>query len=367
MLALDLLNESVNYKNEEETVVGLGESYAPGMEGLLEMSNANLEDEMMLEMAILTATNKQARLLAEGKNEEAMTLSENLVKNTLNKVVELIKKMWARMKDFFKGIRTYFDKLLMNEKKFVEKYGDDIKKISSVKVSGHNLDLSKVPSLDKFWTGTVAPLVAGEKKALALFIADIQPEKATEEAAKESFEKAKSAIKSTSDFKKAMQNGSKKEFKTDLLEKAGVEAKKAEVTYSGSEIISVLGGLNNAINEIKEAENGINTTYNKALAEVKEIINAAEVANKKLSSYGSKAKALGNGVVSNVKAGLEFVNTVAGVKMSLLKMQASQAKQAAYKGIAELRKEDKKEDKGEKTPVSESFNSVEDLYKSLIL
>ena len=63
--------------------------------------------------------------------EEFEAVQEASVQSIVTKVKDALKKLWAKIKGFFKSIRKYFDYLFMSGKDFVKKYQTEIIKASA--------------------------------------------------------------------------------------------------------------------------------------------------------------------------------------------------------------------------------------------
>lgn len=339
MFALDILNENVN----PSTVQGLGESYEPGMVGLLEMEQDNMRDGFILESALLVASSRHAQLISEGASTQAENLSENMFKTAYNKIVELLKKMWARMKDFFKNVRLFFDKLAMKESKFVEKYEKEISQITKVKVSGYKFDFSKL-TVGGAWTN-IKKVIDTEKGRISEL--DGKDKAAIDKLKVTEGDKFKDALAG------AVVSGAKAGTLDKKIQQAfGMKEGKGEVEYNGTTLVKILKGLGEAKNVVNEEQEGVDDAYKAAIDEVEKLEDDNK--EKDGATFASK-------IASNVKLGADFINKVAGIKIALLKKECGQAKAAAYKGIAADRKSNTKK----MNSVSESFE-VGDILGSIL-
>lgn len=335
MNALELLTES-------SLTIGGGSSvnknYTPGIEGVMEMMSENQEDSFKLQTALMIAAHQRQVCLAEGVVDKAEMLTENVFKNVFDKVKDLFQKMWNRLKEFFNGVRTYFDKLFMNERKFAEKYKDQIKKISSVSIEGYDLKVDNI-TVQGAW-GKVVP------KAKAYF------DKVHKPLTVDTLKSVKKELPTAAEFKdeasKAVLGVTAADFKSEVLKVMGFQPKKTDVKYSGSEILNIISNSNTVINDIKKDEAEANKAYQEA---IKAVEDAKKTYNTLAGSAEGDAKSVASGqasalntVLDYYKTGLDLVNQIAGYRISAHKKNCKQAKAAAYKGIADGRKEAKKLD-----------------------
>lgn len=330
MNALELLTES-----SLNLSTGASANYEPGIEGVLEIMSENQQDSFKLQTALMMVAHQRQVCLAEGATENAEMLSENVFKNVFDKVKAVFQKMWDRMKEFFKGVRTYFDKMFMNERKFAEKYKTQIQAIKSVSIEGYDLKINDitaksawdkvVPKADAYYGKVHVPLTVEKLKSV------------------------KKELPTAAEFKdeasKAVVGAPASQFKAEILKIMGFQPKKTDVKYTGSEILAAIVNSNTVINTIKEDESATNKAYQDAIAKVEDakktyekLANGSDGDGKSVAS--GQASAL-NTVLDFYKTGLDLVNQIAGYRISAHKKNCKQAKTAAYKGIADGRKDEK--------------------------
>ena len=102
----------------------------------------------------------------EGRNngapEAAMesfnaTVMEGFLGSMKDKIVNMLKKMWAKVKAFFKSALQYFNALWMSGKKFAEKYEDEIKESAkeldgNLKIKMYVYKDDALPKIDDVFT-----------------------------------------------------------------------------------------------------------------------------------------------------------------------------------------------------------------------
>lgn len=146
----------------------VAENYSIENDGHLLAVQEAYEDlsDIMEEMADTNAAAVDAYV--EGRNngapEAAMesfnaTVMEGFLGNMKDKLVNTLKKMWAKVKAFFKSALQYFNALWMSGKKFAEKYEDEIKEAASeldgkLKIKMYKYDSSKLPDVANVFTKT---------------------------------------------------------------------------------------------------------------------------------------------------------------------------------------------------------------------
>ena len=361
MLGMDLLLESTKLKCSDDTELeGFGEEYSPDEEGMAEIEEKNLEESFALDSALLLTANTYAKLLREGKEEEAETLQENVVKNFFGKVKALILKMWNRIKDFFKSVKLYFQSLVQSGSKFAEQYEEEIKAISSVTIEGYNYKLDE--SVKAIWDEYV------KDSKLLEYIKNVEDSlnKLKSEDDNKAYIKGideKKVKEQTNGVQALIKSCEDKKYNRKFIQLTlGRTAKPVQVTYNGSQLYKILTSLNEKLNQVSKDQMDVDKCYKEALDIIKKI-------ETKLSSLGDDTKVSAvskniNAVGTIVKKILDAVNLAAGIKNSCLKDEVAQAKKAAYKGIAEARKSTKNT-KDKKKVVNASFD-VSELYKDLL-
>lgn len=311
---INMLTESLVHGTE--TVEASNCGITPDMAGILQINNESAEDSFLLESAMILAN---ARILSEGNEVEA--LQEGVVKNAFDRIKEIVKKMWAKIKEFFKGVRTFFDKIVMSSKSFAEKYETQIKAVKSVTIEGQDYKPENLKISNDIWKPASSYVTGSE-------LADYN------KTIKESEARDAMLSKITSD----------KNIKKFCLEKMNIKPAKTNVTFSGSELLSAMKEVNSSINTIKAEESEIDKLYSTALSEIEKAKKDAEGAKDNKEYNKNKARVAGIRA-SLIKDAMNQVNTATGLKIGAIKSMAGQAKTAAYKGIAQNKANAKKEDK----------------------
>ncbi|MEI2420746.1 hypothetical protein V6O07_10775, partial [Arthrospira platensis SPKY2] len=221
--------------------------------------------------------------------------------------------MLAKMKEFYKNLRLYFDKAFQKESKFAETYKDEIAKISNVEIDGQDIDPENIKLLS-LWN-----LIKNASDGI--------------KSADEDTTKLKNGV--TNSFAKV----DAKQFKQGLMTLAGFKPKTVRVSMNGSKIAQYLTNLNASINAVKADEDAVMKSYNNALSEVDKAAKEFEKTAKETKSDSEKkANEKGSKIATKkaelIKDCLGLLNTAAGVKAGCYKTLAKQAKMAAYKGIA---------------------------------
>lgn len=311
---LNMLTESLVHGTE--TVEASNYGITPDMAGIMQINNESAEDSFLLESAMIMAS---TRILCEGTDVEA--LQEGVVKNAFDRIKEIVKKMWAKIKEFFKGVRTFIDKMVMNSKKFAEKYEDQIKAVKTVTIEGQDYKPENLNITSDIWK-PASSYVTGSELSY------------TDKSIKEAEARDKMLSKITSD----------KNIKKFCLDKMNVKPAKTNVSFSGSDLLSAMKEVNNSTNTIKQEESDIDKLYSAALSEIEKA--KKDAGNSEENKEYNKGKARVAGIkASLIKDAMTQVNTAAGLKISVIKSMAGQAKTAAYKGIAQNKADAKKADK----------------------
>ena len=310
---LDLLNENTELF-VEATNIGI----EPSMVGIHEINKTMLEESMELESSMVYTATKL--LLNEGASEILLEENKNVFKNIFAKLKSIVMKMWAKMKEFFKNVKLFFQSLVQKGSKFAENYKDEINAISTVKIEGQKIDPSAIKIQTMFSTA--------ETKANA-----IKEDDKTQDVLDKISE---TLVKQPS-----------KSFRKGCAALLGYTPKPVEITYTGSQIMGILSKLNNLLNDVNKDSLEVDGAYKATISEINsEMSNTSDALEKEENEDKIKELKAKNKIASNkcsiLKSALGLVNTAAGLKISALKLQASQAQKAAYKGIAESRKSKKK-------------------------
>lgn len=338
-------------------VQGFGKQYKPDMEGIEEIRTENLKESFLLESAVLKASTQSTIYRSQGNLSEAVALQESVFTNIFDKIKALIIKMWNRIKDFFKSVKLFFDKLIMKESKFASTYKNEILKIASVEIEGYDVSPDAL-TVKACWDKAEA-LINTQKK----FVEDAKKVAvAAKNGADASSEvdKIKGKLKSTQDLKDTIANdtvnATADSFKKEVLNKLGLDAT-TTVKYTGSDIHTILSGLSKNLSKISDDEKEANSAYKDAVKSVDEIAKnlKADENNKDKTAAYTVVKSMGTTVAGQCKELLNFVNTVAGARTTAYKTEASQAKKAAYKGMTDAKKKN----------VNESFD-FDTFYNALI-
>lgn len=77
---------------------------------------------------------------AEQLRESYAPVMEGAIKDIYTKLVDMLKKLWAKLKGYFKNVVRFFDGLILSGKKFVKKYKKELERLS---LSGYEYKMYK--------------------------------------------------------------------------------------------------------------------------------------------------------------------------------------------------------------------------------
>jgi len=220
------------------------------------------------------------------------TVMEGFFSDAKTKIVNMLKKMWAKIKAFFKSALQYFNALWMSGKKFAEKYQSEIEDAAkeldgNLKIKMFKYNESALPAVDKVFT-EVNTIMRGKVKDGGLNYKIMN--------------KPEGGARNTSD--------SKKEAVKAVCAKFGAGAKDAEemvknirkAFHSGKEnpetivvtssmvdeMLKVLTG-DDLIDACKSAADDADSNFKEAIDEIeKEKEEADEAKNKQFSAYNQR-------------------------------------------------------------------------------
>ena len=195
----------------------------------------------------------ESAVLFEGASQE--TLVEGVVKDFFQKIIDTFKKLWDKLKAWFKKMYQTLEVFFLPGKKFVEKYGKELerKTTTGYTYKGYRWNKSEVKRVLE--DGTVKSVDVQVFSSIQDLVNAVELK---ETATAEDFTKAKEkVVKELSDNK--ADNIS--ELKTHLLESAqnGIEKEEIEnfEVYSVSEMIASVKDNKKLINQLKKSETRI--------------------------------------------------------------------------------------------------------------
>lgn len=255
----------------------------------------------------------------EGRNngtpEAAMesfnaTVMEGFLGNMKDKLVNILKKMWAKVKAFFKSALQYFNALWMSGKKFAEKYEDEIKDAAGeldgkLKIKMYKYDDSKLPDVKNVYSVT-CDIFAAELDDIVVGSDD--KARKSSEAKKKAIEKvaakfggsgAKTADQMLKNIRKAVHSGKENPESVtitssdvdemlkvltsdDLIDDCENAAKDADDNFKEK-----IDGLEQMRDDIKDDKNNSKDDVAIAKVSVSSFIAAKDVAMKIFSVYKS--------------------------------------------------------------------------------
>lgn len=231
ILAESVVADEFNVEMYAEEMTGeLSDMYEVIMESDAEFFN--LQEKMMkLEHCAIVTEN--AMLLEEGK--------ENFGK----KILEKMKNMWEKVKAFLRKVKEWFLNIVQNDKKFLAKHGDALKKAGSIdfEYGVGAITAGNVPALvsdmaNRVKSGVDNESNKGSVKDLAaqklLGVNESEMKKALEDAAKKGAGKVTGAqlFELISGFKKDKAELDKLERECDQFFKVVIAKIKSEATYT---------------------------------------------------------------------------------------------------------------------------------------
>ena len=128
------------------------ENDIPAVEGILPTMEASdqilyefAEDMYKINAALYVSDVIIEQSVTEGA-ENPETLMENVVTDFFKKLVEAFKKLWAKIKGWFKEVIKSLEVLFMNGEKFIKKYKKELedKKATGFKYKGFKYDVAKM-------------------------------------------------------------------------------------------------------------------------------------------------------------------------------------------------------------------------------
>lgn len=198
------LNENTNsFEHEDFNVEATQEGFDFENAGVQEVIGLTLRESNALNMAQLGSEVLCIKLMNENASEEAEAIQENVITSFFGKVKEIIKKMWARMKEVMNTVVIYFTKMA-NDKAFINRIENALKSysdFSGLEIEGYDFTLdaidpeacySKVISAINSKFNGIKPTAGKDAEATKANIKPAQEalEKATDEDAKDDYLKA---------------------------------------------------------------------------------------------------------------------------------------------------------------------------------
>lgn len=150
------LNESSSYVDEA--------ALEEAMQQLEEVDDVEVNDDLMeacvqaaianeqnLNMIMMSVANEEMNYFVE--NGVEMVYEEGKISAFFDKIKKFLKKAWEKIKSIFNKALEHIRSWISSDKKFVQKYGDEIKKYASdVKIEGYNVDGKKAADAKPYET-----------------------------------------------------------------------------------------------------------------------------------------------------------------------------------------------------------------------
>lgn len=257
----------------------------------------------------------ESAVLFEGASQE--TLVENVVKDFFQKIIDAFKKLWNKLKAWFKKVYQTLEVFFLPGKKFVEKYGKELerKTTTGYTYKGYRWDKSEVKNLIE---GSIVDSVKDVPVISSIQELSNQCGLA-ETATSEDFSKAKELLV------KALSNNKAdniSELKTVAMEGAQNGTEKEEIedfeVYSVSEMIASVKDNKKLINKLKKSETKIDKTLSN-------FIKGIENLRKELSTEDkTKYSSFINNCASYVRHQSSIVSALVEVAISIAKAQNSE-------------------------------------------
>lgn len=138
MIINSLLNE--NFTGPSITVDPIeSPRFTPNMTGMESILFESLEDNNQLETAVMLCEQVALTLNYQGQSERAENLSEGMVGDYFTKFIEMVKKLWAKIKGWFANIVKNIEVSSRDIVKMIEKYKKDLegKNYANYEYKGH--------------------------------------------------------------------------------------------------------------------------------------------------------------------------------------------------------------------------------------
>lgn len=153
MILSSLLNE--NFTGEAIDVEAIiSEHFTPNSTGIQSILLEAQGEEHRLEEAVMLVEQATLALNFKGNTERAEQLSESMASDYFTKFVNMLKKMWAKVKGWFVNIFKHFETATRDINKLIEKYRKELdsKDYSNYEYNGHKW----TQSADKVHEGIAA-------------------------------------------------------------------------------------------------------------------------------------------------------------------------------------------------------------------
>lgn len=273
------LDESGNFFNETEL--------EEAMQELEEVEDVEVNDDLMeacvqaaianeqnLNMVIMSVANEEMNYFVE--NGVEMVYEEGKISAFFGKIKSALKKAWEKIKSIFNKALDHIRSWISSDKKFVQKYGEEIKKYADkVKISGYKVDGKAAATATPYKTIQTATseyinnFAGGGDKKLGT---DFTSEK-------------------LAGMVRGRLTGANTASVDDVVSKLkgdfGVKEKSTDFTYPGEEVYNELAKGKSTQNVVKAGYNSAKAAIAGLQASVKQAETIAKNKNTEGGSYGT--------------------------------------------------------------------------------
>ncbi len=382
MILSTLLNESATYESHD--VVATEHGYAPSGAGAMQIVSESMTEMHNISKAMNAVDYKSIALLAESNVEEMQNLQEAAMTGVFGKIMAAIKKMWAKVKEFFSNVQLHLSKV-MKDDKFLTKYKAELQKASTLdfeyegfdyKLDAINLDTisstfhasfnSHVSSKAKVKLDSPESVVAslhnmGTEGAKAAKT-DVLEKRG--ELTKEVFDEVRKAVVGG--------DGEQGEYKTQVLNKLRGGEEKKKISVSVSDIVATIEGKDKSLAAIKKSATAADKAFKQAVDWVGKAEKAVSGGAGKITADQEKGGSRDAFSVAaellRFYAGLNqqalgLLSTTAGYQVDAAKGNIAQSRDIAQKLLIHNRKGGKK--KLNESAGVEGEGLFDQIYKQL--
>lgn len=338
MILSGLLSESNNLGNfnTEDVEPIVKAHYTANSTGVQAILFESDESHVQLEENVMLAEQIVLSLQVKGDEAAAESLSEGMVGDYFNKMIEGLKKLWQKIKGWFANIFKSLEVATRDINSIITKYEKEIKgkDFSNFEYKGHKWKSGAIEGVHTSAT-TKANTIMGHLSALPGSSAIGDTEKPTEHAKEQTANKHLGALLGQDDMSQA-------EAKKHVLELVtGSEKEETIKNFSDISVTDMIAFVKDFKNSktIKKAQADTDKLFSKAIADAQKIIKEVEVQHNKgdfaegKKEHSQKNIALAKHNVNSMRNLLAGYNTLTGVCVDLEKMQFSEYKKVIAAAI----------------------------------
>jgi len=329
-------NSTLLSENTQETVDAIVKPhYTPNMTGIQAILLEHQEMEHEVEENIMLAEQAALAINLNGNEAAYEKLNESVVSGYFTKAIEMIKRMWAKIKGWFANLLKNVEASTRDIASIINKYEKELKgkDYSNFEYKGHNW---KTGAAEKFHTHATNVM----QKAIEASVTDVKIGD-NADAIKKTIEEMKevSVAKLLGEAANSNDEMSQQEFAKHVKEEVAGEEKtiKGFQFASVTDMIAFIKEFKQS-KTIKKAQTDTDKLYSKAIAETNKAISKAQTDANKISDTAKKeiaslSVAAAREAVSVTQRSLNVYNIVTGVCIDLEKAQFTEYKKVIASAI----------------------------------